>query len=103
MLLFWILTPLCAILAFAFNTVKYGKFGIKSCLFVFISVTWAFVGAGISTYNCVNGFQDLCWKYDYLLMLIKINFFNHFHILKDLFIALNIYIYKFKYKKWNKK
>ncbi len=61
MLIFWILTPLCAILAFAFNVVKYGKFGIKSCLLVWVSVFWAFAGAAISTYECVNGLQDLCW------------------------------------------
>ena len=60
MIIFWVLTPVCALMALSFNAVKYGKFGILSCLCALLSVAWAFIGAGISTYNCLNGLQDLC-------------------------------------------
>ena len=54
-IIFWILTVDCALLIFSFNAVKYGKFGILSCLCSWLSVAGAFMGAGISTCNCLNG------------------------------------------------
>lgn len=49
------MAPLCAIGAFAFNYINYGKIGALSCFCLWISVTWAFVGAGIRSNECIHG------------------------------------------------
>jgi hypothetical protein len=46
------MAPLCAVGAFCFNCVKYGKVGCLSCFCLWISVAWAFAGAAITSYNC---------------------------------------------------
>lgn len=55
LIVFWIMAPLIAVGAFTFNFAKYGKFGALSCICVWLSVTWAFVGAGITSNKCLNG------------------------------------------------
>lgn len=55
MIIFWIMTPLCALGGFAFNVWREKKFGVLSCLALWLSVTWAFVGAGITSYKCSHG------------------------------------------------
>lgn len=53
------MAPLCAIGAFLFNYIKYGKVGVLSCFCLWISVIWAFVGAGITSNKCIHG---NCWE-----------------------------------------
>lgn len=60
MVSFWILAPLCAVGATAFNYSNYGKRGLMSCLCLWISVAWAFVGAAITSHACVEGTRELC-------------------------------------------
>ncbi len=52
---FWVLAPLEAIGATAFNTWLEGKRGLLSCCTLWLSVGWAFVGAGITTHKFING------------------------------------------------
>lgn len=54
LIVFWIMTPLLAVGAFTFNFIKYGKYGALSCFFLWISVAWAFIGAGITSNKCLN-------------------------------------------------
>lgn len=60
MISFWILAPLCAIGATAYNTSTYGKRGLLSCVCLWISVAWAFVGAAITSHECSEGTRELC-------------------------------------------
>jgi len=60
MIIFWIFAPLCAIAAFAFNSLKYDKKGVLCCFCLWISVLWAFAGAAQTSYNCLRGLQALC-------------------------------------------
>lgn len=60
LIVFWVLAPLCAVSIFTFICVKYRKQGLLSSLAVWLSVIWAFVGAAITSHNCLNGFQTLC-------------------------------------------
>lgn len=53
LVIFWIMAPLCAIGATAFNTVREGKKGILSCFCLWISVIWAFTGAAIRSNRCL--------------------------------------------------
>lgn len=48
------MAPLCAVGAFTFNFIKYGKYGALSCFCLWISVAWAFIGAGITSNKCLN-------------------------------------------------
>ena len=54
LIIFWVLAPLCAIVATVFNTVREGKKGILSCLCLWISVIWAFTGAAIRSNDCLT-------------------------------------------------
>lgn len=47
MVIFWIMAPLCAIGITLLNLHLEGVFGLKSCLALWASVIWAFVGAAI--------------------------------------------------------
>jgi len=60
MIVFWIITPLIAVGTFTFIVAKYGKYGALSSFFVWFSVIWAFIGAGITSYRCSNNLQELC-------------------------------------------
>lgn len=51
------MAPLCAIGAFTFNFIKYGKIGALSCFCLWFSVAWAFSGAAITSINCRNNLQ----------------------------------------------
>jgi hypothetical protein len=55
MIVFWVMAPLCGIGAFSYNAWKYGKVGVLSCFCVWLSVAWAFIGAAISSHNCLSG------------------------------------------------
>jgi len=55
MIIFWIVAPLCAIGGFAYNYLKYGKYGALSCFCLWFSVAWAFLGAAITTNKCLSG------------------------------------------------
>jgi hypothetical protein len=55
LIVFWVVAPLCAIFVTLFNTYLEGIFGLKSCLALWISVIWAFVGAAITSNKCING------------------------------------------------
>ena len=43
------MAPLCAIGGTVLNYFMEGKYGLYSCLALWISVTWAFIGAGINS------------------------------------------------------
>ena len=43
------MAPLSALFLTGLNVFNEGLFGLKGCLALWISVTWAFVGAGISS------------------------------------------------------
>lgn len=55
MIIFWVMAPLCAIGGFTYNFVKYGKYGALSCFCLWFSVSWAFIGAGITSNKCLHG------------------------------------------------
>ena len=48
-IVFWVITPKCAIGGTALNFYLDGKYGLYSCLALWISVTWAFIGAEINS------------------------------------------------------
>lgn len=52
--IFWVMAPLSAIGATAFNYVKEGKQGLLSCFTLWLSVTWAFTGAAITSNKCLS-------------------------------------------------
>ncbi len=54
MIIFWVMAPLCAISVTLLNLYLEGVFGLKCCLALWISVAWAFVGAGITSNKCIN-------------------------------------------------
>lgn len=54
MIIFWGMAPLCAVGGFTFNYTKYGKYGALSCFCLWISVIWAFIGAGITSNKCIS-------------------------------------------------
>lgn len=58
--IFWIMAPLLAIGATAFNYVREGKKGLLSCFILWASVAWAFSGAAITSNGCLNGTLSLC-------------------------------------------
>jgi hypothetical protein len=60
MIVFWVFAPLGALGIFLFNLIKYGKHGVLACFCLFLSVAWAFSGAGITSHNCLNQLQTLC-------------------------------------------
>ncbi len=47
LIIFWIMAPLCAIGVTVLNLHLEGKFGLKSCLALWVSVAWAFTGAAL--------------------------------------------------------
>ncbi len=54
------MAPLCAIGGFAFNWIREGKRGVLSCFCLWLSVAWAFTGAGITSNGCLNETLTLC-------------------------------------------
>lgn len=54
MIIFWVLTSLCAIGVFTFNFIKYGNVGVLSCFCMWISIAWGFAGAGITSHKCLH-------------------------------------------------
>ena len=58
--IFWVMAPLCAVGATAFNYVQEGKQGLLSCFMLWASVTWAFTGAAITSHGCLAGSLSLC-------------------------------------------
>lgn len=58
--IFWVMAPLCAIGATAFNYVQEGKRGLLSCFMLWGSVIWAFTGAAITSNGCLAGTLSLC-------------------------------------------
>lgn len=60
MAIFWVMAPLCAVGATAFNYVMEGKQGLLSCFMLWLSVTWAFTGAAITSNGCLTGSLSLC-------------------------------------------
>jgi len=60
MIVFWVVTSLVAGAGFTFVVVKYGKYGALSSFCIWLSVIWAFLGAGTTSYNCSNGLQLIC-------------------------------------------
>lgn len=58
--IFWVMAPLCAIGATAFNYVQEGKQGLLSCFALWFSVIWAFTGAAITSNGCLSGRLTLC-------------------------------------------
>jgi hypothetical protein len=55
LIVFWIMAPLCALGASGYILWKWGKVGILSCFCLWFSVTWAFIGAGITSSKCLSG------------------------------------------------
>jgi len=55
LIIFWIMTPLCAIGGFTYNYFKYGRYGVWSCFCLWFSVAWAFIGAAITSNKFLNG------------------------------------------------
>jgi hypothetical protein len=57
---FWVMAPLCAIAATAFNYVQEGRQGLQCCFMLWASVIWAFTGAAITSNGCLTGTLSLC-------------------------------------------
>ena len=55
MIVFWVMAPLCALGVFGYICWRYGKKEFSSCFCLWLSVSWAFVGAAISTNKCITG------------------------------------------------
>lgn len=55
LVMFWVIAPLTAIAGFGYNLIKYGRYGGLSCFSLWFSVTWAFIGAAITSAKCLNG------------------------------------------------
>ena len=54
LVVFWISSPLFAIGATLLNVLKEGRRGLLSCLSLWASVAWAFVGAAITSASCLQ-------------------------------------------------
>ena len=60
MIIFWVIAPLTAIGATILNGIREGKRGILSCLALWLSVIWGFVGCAITSNGCFNGRLTMC-------------------------------------------
>lgn len=94
MIVFWVMAPLCAIGAFAFNFLKFKKYGALSCFCLWFSVFWAFAGAAIQSHKCING---ECWSKKKNIMIIY--FFSCFKT-SNFYNKLFFYKIKFGHFKW---
>lgn len=54
LIVFWIMAPLCALGITAANLHLEKLYGLKSCFALWFSVTWAFVGAAMTSNRCLN-------------------------------------------------